>query len=168
MKRSKHFLFVFAISVGLASVSGCNKCTDTSTVTIDAATQSFSITYLNDTGLNMINSVFNLGNVTVLYADRNINNPSYIPLPYIEDFSDGKLGPIPYTTTPEQALMGVPYNSEFIIKRDTYGWDTLRIQFVAQTDECKEYWSEISYFLNGDSVGTFQDQEIANFEIIVP
>lgn len=152
----------------MATVSGCKKCTETGTVTIDENTQYFTITYKDVNGVNLITSSWNQGNISVLYADRTINNPTYTPLAYNEDFTDGKLGPLPYTVLPVQSLMGVPYSSEFLIKRDTQGWDTLRIDFVAQTDECKEYWSGITYTLNGDVQTQFEDMEIANFEIIVP
>jgi hypothetical protein len=168
MKRSQLFLFVFALILGVTTLNGCKKCTETGDVTIDATLQYFTITYTEPDGTNYVDSIFNNSNVSVLYADRYQNNPQYIPLNYTEDFSDGMIGPIPYTTVPDEALIGVPYNSEFIIKRDTYGWDTIRIEFVAQVDECKEFWAEISYYLNGDLVDAFQDEEIANFNIVIP
>lgn len=176
MKGFKQLLFVFALVLGVSSLNSCNKCEETGEVTFGEDKQYFTITYLDTAGVNYVTSIFNLSNVSVLMGDLYLHGYSYVPAPYIEDFSDGKIGPISYTSlamkdgSVEQggAKMGVPYSTSFLIKRDTYGWDTLQIDFVATADACKEYWGEISYYLNGDSLGTFQNEEIANLEIIIP
>jgi hypothetical protein len=146
MKIRKAFLFLAAGVATLGALQSCNQCKESGTVTFDATKQFLSIEYRDTAGRNYVDSIYNLSNVNVL-INTNQGVGSYQPI--IEDLTDHKIGPFAYTTTPEAAAKGVPYDYYYIVDKDTFKTDTFRIQFLATVDECHEYWAQIKYWKNG-------------------
>lgn len=162
MKIRKAFLFLAAGVATLGALQSCNKCTESGDVTFDATKQYLQITYVDTAGRNYIDSIYNLSNVNVL-INTNGGVGAYQPIG--EDFTDHKIGPFTYTTLPEPAAFGVPYDYYYIVDKDTFKTDTFRIQFLATVDECQEYWAQIKYWKNGTLIAECDGKEDCSISI---
>lgn len=166
--RSAFFLLLFGLTFTL--FQGCDTCTNTGTITIDEVSQNFSITYKTANGVNYMDSLYNLNNITVLLNTTG-GKGQYKSLTNQEDFGDGKFGPFPFSQTKpfgsnEFPTYGVPYDYVYVIQKDTFGVDTFQIKFLAQVDECHEFWQQIEYYKNGDPLASIWGNEIADIEIV--
>lgn len=163
MKLKSVLLYLFVAPAFIFMAQSCDTCDESGTVTLSADAQSFSLVYLDTAGTNYVTSIYNPNNVNVLFND-NLNGVGQYK-PYTEDLSDGKIGPFTYTATPSPAQKGVLKNQYYIIQKDTFGVDTLRIVFYPAVDECKEFWSVIEYYLNGELLSQYNGLEIAEHTI---
>ena len=161
MNLKKALFFLLLIPTALLTLESCNQCDNESTLEIGAEKQFFSVVYQDTAGNNYLqNGTYNLANVNVQLNTEGGNGPYKL---YQEDLSDGIFGPFPYTTTPERAQLGVPYDYYYILQKDTFGMDTFRVFFVPQVDECSEYWQGLKIFKNGDEVA--DNEEIKVFTV---
>ena len=132
----------------LLFLQGCNNCSvEGGTITFDAASQYASITYLVDSsGANYCTDIYRPNLVRVMF-NNNGGEGQFTQIS--EDLSDGMIGPLTYTTTPEQATKGTVHHYMYIIQKDTFGIDTLEAKFYPAVDECSEFWSVAEFYLNG-------------------
>lgn len=164
MKLKTVISYLLVVPAFMLVLQGCDKCEETGTITFGPANQNISITYLDSAGNNYLLTRYNLFNTNVQLSTDKGRNGTFQP--YNEDFSDGVFGPFEFTATPTPAKLSVFYDYVYIIKKDTFGVDTLRVQFYPSVDECKEFWGQIEYSLNGDPLPQYSGQEIVNLEII--
>lgn len=136
--------------------------------------QFFTVVYETPTGDNYLQSIYNLSNV-VVFLDTTGGNDKVPEFELISPgFKDDAFGPFFYTErylVPETGepntvtLYGIPYRFDYYIKKDTYGQDTVSVEFLMEVDECNNFWKSIKYYHNGDLLPQFNDAEQA--EILV-
>ena len=100
---------------------------------------------------------------TMMAMGHLIEEGQFIPLS--EDISDGAIGPLAYTTDPAAAIFGELHAYQYIIRKDTFGSDTVDIVFYPAVDECQEFFSTIEYSINGVPQPGFTGSQIAEIEI---
>lgn len=163
MKLKAVVSYLILVPAMLFLTQSCDTCDESGTVTFEAGTQFLEITYLVDSnGANYATQVWNPSNVSVL-VNENGGMGQYVPMS--EDLSDGKIGPFTFTTTPFQAKKGIFHDYVYVVRKDTFGNDTFNIKFYPAVDECKEFWSVIEYYRNGDLQAAFTGSESASLEI---
>jgi hypothetical protein len=162
MKLKSLFLFVLIAPALIFLSQGCDKCKESGTITIDAASQYFEATYLVDSNSANYNTVWRPNAVGVLLS----TNGSAGPFAAIsEDISDGKIGPFAYSASPRLAQIGKVYDYVYIVTKDTMGVDTFEVIFYPAVDECHEYWGKIEYYKDGQLLSTCSGQEKCSIEI---
>lgn len=117
-----------------------------------------------------MDSIYNINNITIL-LNTSGGKGQYKSITNLEDFADGKFGPFAYSATKpfgsnESPTYGVPYDYVYVIQKDTFGVDTFQVKFLANVDECHEFWQQIEYYKNGDIIASMKGSEIANIEIV--
>lgn len=165
MKLQNRFLLI--CFVAFAGLSACVEECDPS-LNDAVGEQFFTVEYRNSNGDNYLQSIYNLSNVVVFLDTTGGKDP----VPEYElispGFKDGLFGPYFYTNryvVPETGLpntvrlYGIPYRFDYYIKKDTYGQDTLSVEFLMEVDECNNFWKSIRYYRNGDLLPEFNDQE---------
>ncbi len=130
----------------------------------------FTVEYRSPAGENYLITKYNPANV-VVYLDSSGGNSPVPKLRLITPgFADGKFGPFTFTerfVNPGTGaintvqLYGKPYRYNYLIKKDTYGQDTLSVDFLVTLDECRAYWAYIRYSLNGDPLPAYDGQRQA-------
>ena len=142
---------------------GCNKCDQTGEIEFGADKQYLAITYLVDSNGVNYNTIWRPSQVGVLFND-NGGKGQFVALQ--ENITDGMIGPFTYTQgAPDVATMGLYHHYMYIVQKDTFGVDTFEVKFYPAVDECREYWSMIEYYRNGELLDGYEGQEIANLEI---
>lgn len=172
MKLQNHLLL--ACLIGFAWMQGCVEACDPS-LNDTVGDQFFSVEYKNAAGDNYLQSIYNLSNV-VVFLDTTGGDDAVPEYELITPgFKDGRFGPFFYTgryvveSTGQPntvRLYGIPYKFDYYIKKDTYGQDTLSVEFVMEVDECNNFWKSIKYYHNGDLLPQFNDQEQAEIVIV--
>ncbi|HHG84708.1 MAG TPA: hypothetical protein ENJ82_08155 [Bacteroidetes bacterium] len=163
MKLKSFVLFVLLVPALLFMAQGCDKCDVSGTLDISASKQYLKITYIQDSsGKNFASEIWRQSQVSVLW---NGNGGDGQFLPVTEDISDGAIGPIPFTVDPQAAKIGELHSYRYIIRKDTFGNDTVDIKFYPAVDECHEFWSLIEYSINGVPQAGFSGAEICEIEI---
>ncbi|MEL6676919.1 MAG: hypothetical protein AAFR61_32225 [Bacteroidota bacterium] len=134
----------------------------------------FTVEYVNPAGQNYLNSIYNLNQV-VVWLDTTGGesaNPKYELIN--PGYAGGKFGPFNFTeryinpaneSFNNVLLLGKKYKFDYFFKKDTYGQDTLRVEFFLDVDECHFFWSSIRYFLNGTELPEYAGMR--NAEIVV-
>lgn len=162
--KMKAFVIMASLFAGAALMfQGCNKCEETGTVTFAADKQYVALTYLVDSSGANYNTIWRQSQIGVLFND-NGGKGQFVSLS--EDISDGKIGPFTYSFgVPDAATKGILKHFVYIIQKDSFGSDTVEVKFLPAVDECREYWSLIEYYRNGELLSEFNDKEIAEIEI---
>mgnify|MGYP007106202662 CR=1 FL=1 len=166
--------FLFAGLMGLALLQACVEECD---VSLDDTVggQFFSVEYRTPAGANYLQSIYNLSNVIVFLDTTGGKDP----VPRYElispGFKEGVFGPYFYTSRYVVAetgqpntvrLYGIPYRFDYYIKKDSYGQDTISVEFLMEVDKCNHFWKSIKYYRNGDLLPEFTDQEQAAIVIV--
>ncbi len=134
----------------------------------------FTVEYLTPTGDNYLQTKYNAANVVVYLDSTGGNNASNLKLIF-PGYADGKFGPFAYTEkyingatgqVNSLRLVGKPYSYKYYIKKDTFGQDTLSVDFLLSVDECHEYWAYIRYSLNGSPLPQYDGQRQANIVVV--
>jgi len=135
----------------------------------------FTITYQDANGGNYLeNGTWRLPNVEVFIDSAgNADNPDFFRIR--PGFEDGKFGPFPFTEDkidpatrqPVLALIAnQPVKLDFYIKKDTFGIDTLSVNYLLAQDQCHYFWSEITYTLNGEVLTQFANSQQAEIVVV--
>jgi len=157
MKLKSLLLFMLIAPALIFLSQGCDKCKETGTITIAASGQYFAVTYLVDSNdANYAQTVWRPNNVNVLLSTNGAAGPF---APISESLGDGKIGPIPYSTSPKTAQKGKSYDYMYIVNKDTFGVDTFQVLFYPAIDECHEYWGKIEYYKDGQLISTCTGKE---------
>ncbi|MEZ4828199.1 MAG: hypothetical protein R3C61_18220 [Bacteroidia bacterium] len=135
----------------------------------------FTVEYKTPAGENYLNSIYNLSGVVVFLDTTGGEDP----VPQYElinpGYADGKFGPFYFTERYVNAaseeinnilLFGQTFRFDYYIKKDTYGQDTLSVEFLLGVDECSHSWQSISYFRNGDPLPEYHNQRNAAIVIV--
>jgi hypothetical protein len=170
MKNLKIFLFALGLT-GLFAFYGCAECDLSKNDSI--GDQFFTVTYLDPTGTNYLESVYNLSNVVVWVDTTGGENPS---LELISPgYADGKFGPFNYserfidprTDLPNLfQLLGRMHRFNYHMKKDTFGTDVFTVEFRLDADECNQYWSLIKYYRNGVELTEYAGNQFADIVIV--
>jgi hypothetical protein len=163
MKLKSLILFLLVAPAVIFLTQGCDKCTESGTITISPTAQFFEATYLVDSNsANYAQTVWRPNAVSVVLSQ----NGSLGPFAAIsEDLSDGKIGPYPFTTSPANAQKGNAYHYMYIVTKDTFGVDTFEVKFYPAVDECHEYWGTLEYYKDGELISTCEGKESCSIEI---
>ncbi|MEL7342183.1 MAG: hypothetical protein AAGM67_16995, partial [Bacteroidota bacterium] len=126
----------------------------------------FTVEYVTPGGENYLNSIYNLDEVVVFLdtAGGVEPNPQY---ELIEPgYRDGKFGPFRFTEryinqarndVNSALLFGEPFRFDYYFKKDTYGVDTLTIEFTLGVNSCNTSWQTLNYYLNGELLPEYQN-----------
>lgn len=167
MKLKSVVMFLLLAPAMIFLGQGCDKCTESGTIELSETAQVLSITYVLDSnGTNMLtNGVWNPNNVSLRVAPIAANQPQQAR-PIQDDLTDGTID-FRYTVDPELANKGSYYQYMLFVTKDTAGTDSFRVNFYPRVDECKEFWSVIEYFRNGQPIGECTDQELCGITVRV-
>lgn len=135
----------------------------------------FTVEYRNSSGQNYLNSIYNLSNVVVFLDTAG----GATPFPEFElirpGHEEGAFGPFEFTdrfVSPVTdrvntiQLYGQPFKFDYFFKKDTYGMDTLSVEFLLEVDECTTFWQYIRYSLNGEPLPEYDGMQQANIVIV--
>ena len=162
------------IVVAAIAFQGCdNSCKNAESEEIGG--EFFTVEYRRTAdGKNYINEIYNQSGLIVFLDTTGGESPSPEYELITPGFEDGKFGPFFFTeryvdAASEQIndilLFNKSYAFDYYIKKDTYGQDTLRVEFLVGVNECSFEWSSIDYFLNGVPLPQYENQTSA--EIII-
>lgn len=136
----------------------------------DVGGEYFTVEYKTPSGENYLTSIYNLSGV-VVFLDTTGGKAASPKYELIDPgYADGKFGPFFYTDRYISAineqinnvlLFGQNFKFDYYIKKDTYGQDTLSVEFLLGVDECNYKWQTISYSLNGVPLPEYQNQRQA-------
>lgn len=135
----------------------------------------FTVEYKDPTGTNYLESIYNPNGIIVFLdtAGGESSSPQYELIS--PGYENGKFGPFNFTERYIQqtneavngsALYENPLSFDYYIKKDTFGQDTLRVEFLVSVDACREYWKYIRYYLNGDPLTQYENQQQAEILIV--
>lgn len=162
MKFKSLVMFALLAPALLFVATGCDKCEVSGTIEFAAEKQFLSLNYIQDSTGTNFTDIWRPGQVTVLWNGEG-GEGQFEPI--AEDISDGLIGPFAYTVEPQQARLGLLYEYTYIVRKDTFGSDTIDIRFYPAVDECREYFGTIEYFINGVPQPGFDGSETATIEI---
>lgn len=172
MKKTFFLIIAFILSA-LLFVSCEDPCEGIESDEIGA--EFFTVEYKDASGSNYLESIYNLNGVIVFVDTAGGTSPSPKYELISPGYKDGKFGPFNFTERYIQetneavngsALYENPLSFDYFIKKDTFGQDTLRVEFLVAVDECREYWKYIRYFLNGDPLSQYENQQQAEILIV--
>ncbi|MEL6593874.1 MAG: hypothetical protein AAFP02_10060 [Bacteroidota bacterium] len=134
----------------------------------------FTVEYKNPAGDNYLTSIYNLDEVVVFLDTTGGTDPN----PQYEliepGYKDGKFGPFGFTEryinqarndVNSALLYGEPFRFDYYFKKDTYGVDTLTVEFTLGVSNCNTFWQTLNYYLNGELLPEYQNQQQA--EIVI-
>ncbi|MEM6801935.1 MAG: hypothetical protein AAF696_11065 [Bacteroidota bacterium] len=135
----------------------------------------FTLEYRDPTGTNYLESIYNQNGIIVFLdtTGGQSSRPKYELI--TPGFADGKFGPFKFTERFIQqtnqavngaALFAKPLSFDYFIKKDTFGQDTLKVEFLVGVNECREFWEYIRYSLNGNPLTQYENQRQAEIVII--
>ena len=163
-KTSRNILGFFLGGI-LAFSWGCNTCEEE--IDDEVGGEFFTVEYRSQSGENYLNSIYNLENVLV-YVDTTGGASEIPPLKLIRPgFKDGKFGPFFFTEAfvdpasfkiNDPRLLGRRFRYDYYIKKDTYGTDVIRVDFLYQPNECARKWEVLDYYFNGELQANFSQQ----------
>ena len=162
MKLKSLLLFVLIAPAFIFLAQGCDKCKESGVITIAETKQYFEATYLVDSNGANYSTIWRPNNVRVQLSSNGNIGPF---APIVEDITDGKIGPYPYSTFPKTAQIGKPYDFVYIVQKDTFGVDTFQVLFYPAVDECHEYWGKIEYYKDGVLINSCTGKEVCSIEI---
>lgn len=163
MKLKSLLLFLLIAPAVIFLSQGCDKCQESGTITISETGQFLEVTYLVDSNsANYATSVWRPNNVHIVMSTNGSAGPF---APISDDLTDGKVGPFPFSMVPAVAQKGSSYDYMYIVTKDTFGIDTLRVVFYPAVDECHEYWGKLEYYLDGELISTCEGTETCSIEI---
>lgn len=135
----------------------------------------FTVTYEDAAGVNYLTNVYDQSKI-VVYLDTSGGEdprPDYELI--LPGFENGKFGPFTFTeryidptnlSPTEEVLFGQPYAFDYYIRKDTFGVDTFRVDFLMDVDECGSFWRSIQYYRNGTLLPQYQNQRTAEIVIV--
>lgn len=135
----------------------------------------FTVTYLDSTGVNYLESIYDPNGIVVYLDSTGGEDPSPEYELLIPGYADNKFGPFLYTERfidsrnevfNDVLLFRTQYDFDYYIRKDTYGVDTFRVSFLLGVDECGSFWESISYSRNGVPMPEYDDQRMAEIVII--
>jgi hypothetical protein len=130
----------------------------------------FTVEYVNGDGVNYIEEIYNPSGIVVFLDTTGGEDriPDYELI--TPGFEDGKFGPFFFTERYTDAateqinnilLFNKRFKFDYYFKKDTYGQDTLSVEFLLGVDECGYEWSSINYFHNGVLLDDYINQRNA-------
>lgn len=170
----KLFLLILGISLASLYMVSCeDPCEGIESDEIGG--EFFTVEYKDASGTNYLESIYNLNGIIVFLdtAGGTSSSPQYELI--TPGYKDGKFGPFNFTKRYVQetneaingsALYENPLAFDYFIKKDTFGQDTLRVEFLVAVDDCREYWRYIRYFLNGEPLTQYENQQQAEILIV--
>ncbi|MEL6256498.1 MAG: hypothetical protein AAFR87_31135 [Bacteroidota bacterium] len=168
--------YVLLILIGIISIhfSSCEEACD-ATDSDEIGGEFFTVEYRDPSGTNYLESIYNQNGIIVFLDTTGGESPNPKFELITPGFKDGKFGPFDFTERYIQqtnqavngaALFANPLSFNYFIKKDTFGQDTLRVEFLVSLDECRQYWQYIRYFLNGNPLNQYENQRQAEIVII--
>lgn len=163
MKLKSIFVFLLIAPAVIFFSQGCDRCKEDGTLTLSETGQFFEATYLVDSnGANYAQTVWRPNGVHVLVSTNGSRGPFAA---VSDDLSDGKIGPYPFTVSPQIAQKGKAYDYMYIVTKDTFGVDTFELKFYPAVDECHEYWGTLEYWMNGSLINTCDGKQTCSIEV---
>ncbi|MEM0997704.1 MAG: hypothetical protein AAGN35_11510 [Bacteroidota bacterium] len=162
MKLKSIVMLALLMPAVLFLTQGCNTCDQTGTIEFSATQQFLALNYIQDSTGTNFTDIWRPTQVTVLWNGEG-GEGQFTPIS--EDITDGLIGPFPYTVEPQEAQLGLLYEYQYIIRKDTFGTDTVDIRFYPAVDECREFFSLIEYSINGEPQPGFEGSQTATIEI---
>ena len=162
MKFKSIVLFALIMPAIMFLAQSCDTCDQTGTITLSADQQFLTLTYIQDSTGTNFTDIWRPTQVTVLWNGEG-GEGQFTPIS--EDISDGVIGPFAYTVEPQEARLGLLYEYQYIIRKDTFGTDTVDIRFYPNVDECREFFGLIEYAINGEPQPAFDMSQTAAIEI---
>lgn len=145
------------IAFALLLCFGCTEICDPA-LNDEVGDEYFTVEYRTASGENYLESIYNKNNI-VVYRDPTGGKSAAPNLELIQPgYENGKFGPFRYTEdfiSPLNGevntiqLYGEPYKIDYFIKKDTYGQDTISLEFLMAVDECNHFWRYIRFAING-------------------
>ncbi|MDX1906826.1 MAG: hypothetical protein SF053_07300 [Bacteroidia bacterium] len=174
MRMTKNVGTGMLIAVCLvAAMTGCQDPCDP-TLNPGIGDEYFTVTYLSPAGTNYLTSTYNPAGIVVYLDSTGGADPTPDYKLIRPGYTGGAFGPFAYTGSFISAIdnrINFPllfqrnFAYDYYIKKDTYGVDTLRVEFLLGADECNYFWSYIRYYHNGDRLTQYDNQPKADIVI---
>lgn len=172
-KNSIYSIVFFGI-VLLFSVVACKDECDPE-LNDEVGKEFFTVEYRSKSGQNYIEDVYNRSRVFA-YLDKSGGTNPNAKLELLDSaVNEGKFGPFKFTRdfidpvtgkVNGPKFLGISHVYDYYLVKDLFGTDTLRVRFYMGVDECNQRWRQIRYYLNGDTLDTFEDQQQAEIVIV--
>jgi hypothetical protein len=129
--------------------------------------ESFTVTYQNPAGVNYLAGTYNPARIVVFVDTTGGEDPTPKFRLLQPGYANGSFGPFAYTSdfvnkatraVNYSFLAAQLYSHDYYIKKDTFGVDTFRVEFLLGADACHYFWESIRYYRNGDPLPQFDDQ----------
>lgn len=151
---------------GLAFMLSCTPPCDES-LNPQLGQEFFTVTYQDPAGTNYLD-IYNPAGIVVFLDSAGGANPN----PQFErispGYANGKFGPFTFTEKFWDAaqddinlplLLGRPFAYDYYIRKDSYGVDTFRVEFLLDANNCNNFWRSIRYYRNGDPLPQYNNQK---------
>lgn len=154
MKKYSILAFAALLFVSFFMMNGCQKCDPSKDVKIGE--QSITIQYFDSSGVNLLDAAatnWNLNNVKITLDKSGGKGTDLVPL--LPDLANQQFGPYYYTqefidpATQKPNLLDLVAKTrkyDYIIDKDIYGTDVVRLEFELSGDECNTYWKTIKFY----------------------
>lgn len=162
----------FMLLLSLSLHSCINPCNPNNNA--DVGDEFFTVTYQDGSGTNYLD-IYNPSGI-VVFLDSTGGESSSPKFELITPgYADGKFGPFFFTEKFVDIasneinlplLFERPLRFDYYIKKDTYGQDTISVEFLLEVDECNYNWAYINYFQNGNPLPLYDGQTGANIVIV--
>lgn len=161
------------VGLGLLFTTACQPECDPS-LNESVGDEFFTVEYRKADGTNYLNEVYDLNNVVVFLDPEGGRGDAPNFELITPGYEDGKFGPFRFTDRYiDQArneinsvlLYGEDLKFEYFFRKDDFGVDTLSVTFRLGVTACNTFWDEITYALNGEVLGAYQNQQQA--EIVI-
>ncbi|RMG75896.1 MAG: hypothetical protein D6722_00260 [Bacteroidetes bacterium] len=144
-------------------------CTDPckDSVSPDLGNEYFTVTYQDASGANYLDR-YNLAGV-IVFVDTTGGanaNPQYERIN--PGYADGKFGPFTFTERFWDAakgdvnlplLLGRNFAYDYYIRKDSFGVDTFRVEFLLEANNCTNFWRSIRYYRNGEPLPQYDNKK---------
>jgi|GEM_PF-3439581 len=167
-------IYLTLIVIGCLFIESCTTpCDPSITVSRNLGTQFFTVEYRDSLGRNYLDSIYNRANVAAFVDTTGGENVSYRQI--IPGYANGKFGPFYYTEGFIDPVTGDPnldvllrntFTYDYLLRKDSYGVDTLSVMFTLNVNECTVYWDQIDFFKNSEPLGSYSMQEAAEILIV--
>lgn len=135
----------------------------------------FTVTYEDAAGVNYLTNVYDQDKIVVYLDTTGGESPRPDYELILPGFENGKFGPFTFTerfidptnqAPNAEILFGQPYSFDYYIRKDTFGVDTFKVDFLLDVDECSSFWRSIRYYRNGEPLPQYDDQQLAEIVIV--
>lgn len=144
-------------------------CTDPCDETLnpDLGQEFFTVTYQDASGNNYLD-IYNPAGIVVFLDSTGGESPNPRYERISPGFADGKFGPFNFTAKFWDAardeinlplLIGRPFAYDYYIRKDNFGVDTFRVEFLLDANNCNNFWRTIRYYRNGDPLPQYDNKK---------